>query len=139
MSKPSTTRTHWLPPPTTTLATGGESNDDAAAADEAQQRDHGVDALCLGTGRFLRSVLVPSLVGAGMRPALIQPRGRSFLEYMMANEGETEGGCHYPVDTVERDGSVTTEHIPCWGAFSMGSNDDKTALFDWLRSLKSSW
>ncbi|KAG7340168.1 hypothetical protein IV203_037250 [Nitzschia inconspicua] len=129
MSTPSRT-THWLP--------SSSSMDDD---------DFRVDSLCFGTGRFLRAVLVPSLIKAGLRPALIQPRGRTFLEYMAATDRNSSqntskattassGPSFYPVDTVEVDGSVTTEHVPCWGAFSMGSLADKEALMDWLPSLK---
>ncbi|KAL3923926.1 MAG: hypothetical protein SGILL_001360 [Bacillariaceae sp.] len=105
--------THWLP-----------NNND-------KNSDTGVDALCLGTGRFLRSVLVPSLVGAGLQTALVQPRGRSFLEYMASRDGET-----YPIDTVLEDGTIRTEEIPCCGAFSLGSEADKESLVEWLPTLK---
>ena len=91
-----------------------------------------VNALCLGTGRFLRSVLVPALVGTGLRPALIQARGRTFLEYMNDTGGD---GC-YEVDTVQVDGSVVTDKIPCYGAFSLGTDTDKEALVDWLPKVK---
>jgi hypothetical protein len=131
-SSPTPSRiTHWLP-------TKASDDDDA----------RGVDALCLGTGRFLRAVLVPALVKAGLRPALIQPRGRSFLEFMTAaaatdsesynsrNSRSESDSFTYPVDTVDFDGTVTTEEIPCWGVFSMGSKIDKRALVDLLQSLK---
>jgi hypothetical protein len=102
------------------------------------------DSLCLGTGRFLRAVLVPALVNAGLKPALIQPRGRSFLEYMVERDRTTDSTSNstakpgfYPVDTVEPDGTVITDEVPCWGAFSVGSAVDKEALVNWLPSLKS--
>jgi hypothetical protein len=85
-------------------------------------------ALCLGTGRFLRSVLVPALVGAGLsKPVLIQTRGRSFLEYMQQRPDDT-----YEVDTVQPDGSIVTEHVPCGGAFSLGNDKDKAATLEWI-------
>ncbi|KAL3937889.1 MAG: hypothetical protein SGBAC_007087 [Bacillariaceae sp.] len=83
------------------------------------------NALCLGTGRFLRSVLVPTLVGAGLRPALIQTRGRSFLEFMAASSVST-----YPVDTVLPSGEIQTDPVACWGAFSFGKSEDKQYVLD---------
>jgi hypothetical protein len=76
-------------------------------------------------------VLVPALVGAGLRPALIQARGRTFLEYMNGSPD----GC-YEVDTVQVDGNVVTDKIPCYGAFSLGTDTDKGALVDWLPKLR---
>lgn len=93
-----------------------------------------IDALCLGTGRFLRSVLVPALVGAGLRPALIQTRGRTFMEYM---ETRQQQGCTtYEVDTVLPSGETETDEIPCWGAFSLGREKDKDALIKALDDMK---
>lgn len=113
--------THWLP--------------------HRQQQDDGsdiiVDALCLGTGRFLRSVLVPALVGAGFRPALIQPRGDSFVRYMHDNNSSSSSpnnGC-YEVDTVLENGEIQTDEIPCYGAFSLGRPKDEKAFQDFLRGL----
>jgi mannitol-1-phosphate/altronate dehydrogenase len=79
-----------------------------------------IDCLCLGTGRFLRSVLVPALVGAGLHPALIQTRGRSMLEYMQNSD---EGV--YEIDTVTPSGDVETTRIPIYGAFTLGSAEGK--------------
>jgi hypothetical protein len=78
-------------------------------------------ALCLGTGRFLRSVLVPALVGAGIETIVIQPRGRSFLEYMTKRIEKTIVNT-FEVDTVQPDGSIVTEDVQCGGAFSLPTN-----------------
>jgi hypothetical protein len=99
-------------------------------------------ALCLGTGRFLRSVLVPSLVGAGFEVALIQTRGRSFLEYMLLrinrNRSEDLNTTYntYEVDTVLTSGAIETTEIPCHGAFSLGLPEDKHALVEVLPQFK---
>ncbi|KAG7355201.1 mannitol dehydrogenase [Nitzschia inconspicua] len=118
------TTTHWLAP-----------------ADDAVFDKSAPLALCLGTGRFLRSVLVPALVGAGMKPILLQTRGRSFLEYMQQRQGQQASGDNntkptlsYEVDTVQPDGTVVTDHVPCGGAFSLGNAQDKQAAFDWIAS-----
>jgi hypothetical protein len=125
--------THWIPRSVTTTT---DQNDPVGVGSV-------VDALCLGTGRFLRAVLVPSLVNAGIKPALIQPRGQSFLEYMAERDRILDSYSEladrpgfYPVDTVEPDGTVVTDEVPCWGAFSIGSVVNKEALVDWLPSLK---
>jgi mannitol-1-phosphate/altronate dehydrogenase len=109
MSTSSSPTTHWLASPSSPLP------DDAGTS---------ANALCLGTGRFLRSVLVPTLVGAGLRPALIQTRGRSFLEFMSASATNNT----YPVDTVLPSGDIQTDDIFCWGAFSLGRAEDKEFL-----------
>lgn len=89
-----------------------------------------VTALCLGTGRFLRSVLVPVLVEAGntdttTHVALIQPRGTSFGDFM---KGQKEAA--YPVETVEEDGSISTQSIPLLGgSYSFGTPFMKQDFF----------
>ena len=87
--------------------------------DESRNFDD-INALCVGTGRFLRSVLVPALVNIDYKPCLIQTRGRSFIEYMFKNSSGT-----YEVDTVQSSGQITTTNIPCYGAFSLGRPQDK--------------
>eukprot|EP00980_Cylindrotheca_fusiformis_P018318 scaffold5975_cov99-Cylindrotheca_fusiformis.AAC.3 len=111
--------THWLPP-----ATSSSSASDAASL-------HDIDALCLGTGRFLRSVLVPAMVNAGFCPALIQPRGRSFLDYMLTTQERST----YEVDTIEPSGDVSTIQVPCYGVFSLGRTSDKHALVECLPKM----
>ena len=102
---------YWLP--TTTTVTS--------------QHQQQVDCLCLGTGRFLRTVLVPACVAAGLHPVLVQTRGRNFLSYMQGRRN-----CCYPVDTVEESGEVSTQQVACFGAFSLGKPADKQAFYDWL-------
>ena len=102
-----------------------------------------IDCLCVGTGRFLRSVLVPALVELGLTPGLVQTRGRSFLEYMSSSssssgEGEGKDGSlyKYPVDTVLPSGDIETTTIPCGGAFSLGMPEDKEAVWKLLPTMK---
>ena len=87
-----------------------------------------VDALCLGSGRFLRAVLVPALIQLGhLKPVLLQPRGTSLYEYCSApanRYSSADGGdevavATYEVDTVAADGVVHTERIPCFGVISL--------------------
>jgi hypothetical protein len=134
------TSTHWLPLP-------GNDDDDNVDDDSLSLSQTTTStttssscllALCLGTGRFLRSVLVPALVGAGIETVVIQPRGRSFLEYMK-NRTETNNNDNtFEVDTVQPDGSIVTENIACGGAFSLGNAQDKLAALTWI-SNQTKW
>lgn len=96
------------------------------------------DCYCIGTGRFLRAVLVPALVQSGYRPALIQPRGRSFLNFVLSQPDEPCGARLYPIDTVLESGEIRTDHIPIYGAFSLGSPEDRQALLQcgWTTHVK---
>ena len=95
-----------------------------------------INSLCIGSGRFLRSVLVPALNSAGFRSAIFQTRGRSFLEYCLEKKETLEGSTNkdsggsgdflsYDVDTVGFDGVVSTEYIPFYGAGTLGSQAGK--------------
>jgi hypothetical protein len=75
--------------------------------------------------------LVPALVGAGYHPAMIQPRGRSFVEFMQ----DKNDGSSYEVDTVEISGAISTTQVPCYGAFSLGRSSDKLAFVECLPTL----
>ena len=86
-----------------------------------------VDCLCFGTGRFLRSVLMPALVQAGFHPALIQTRGRTMLDYMSQRDSPT-----YEVDTVLPSGKEQTAEVACYGAYSLGTDETKQAVYQEL-------
>jgi mannitol-1-phosphate/altronate dehydrogenase len=75
--------------------------------------------VCFGSGRFLRSVLVPALQESP--PVIVQTRGRSFLDH--CNGGETTGQS-YQVDTVRYDGSIQTDSFRVGGVFSLGVDAD---------------
>lgn len=92
-----------------------------------------VDAICLGSGRFLRSVLVPFL-SSTMKPAVFQTRGRNFLDFFGTNGGDDSDGlisvaslC-YPVDTVQFDGDVTTSDVEIYAAGTLGSPEGRVQL-----------
>jgi mannitol-1-phosphate/altronate dehydrogenase len=90
-----------------------------------------VDCLCLGTGRFLRNVLVPMLNSAGLTPALIQTRGTSFVEYLR-NQNDAFS---YPIETVLPSGEIITDQVSCCAAFSLGTKAGKATTHDFIRSL----
>ena len=93
-----------------------------------------VTALCFGTGRFLRSVLVPALVHAHHSVALIQPRGTSFQDYLAHRRPSAHhpNNMTYEVDTVQPDGSIVTEEIPIAACFSMGNEQERHKFFQAL-------
>eukprot|EP00443_Scrippsiella_acuminata_P000994 CAMPEP_0115296934 /NCGR_PEP_ID=MMETSP0270-20121206/67491_1 /TAXON_ID=71861 /ORGANISM="Scrippsiella trochoidea, Strain CCMP3099" /LENGTH=951 /DNA_ID=CAMNT_0002714581 /DNA_START=86 /DNA_END=2941 /DNA_ORIENTATION=- len=73
-------------------------------------------AVCLGTGRFLRAVLVPALVELGGEVVLAQTRGTSFGAYMQGRKDSRT----YEVDTVLQDGKVLTSRVPVAACGSLG-------------------
>lgn len=97
-----------------------------------------IDAICLGSGRFLRSVLVPFL-SSNSKPAVFQTRGRTFLDSFKeeADDGSTLNvppSLCYPVDTIEFDGTITTSNIDIYAAGTLGTPDGKSQLMDNLVS-----
>lgn len=91
-----------------------------------------INAICIGSGRFLRSVLVPALLHCHLKPIILQTRGRSFMDYCRAtngynNHGNNQNGflLSYEVDTVQFDGNVRTDIIPCYGAGTLGTTKGK--------------
>mmetsp|Transcript_49655 Transcript_49655/g.118249 ORF Transcript_49655/g.118249 Transcript_49655/m.118249 type:complete len:529 (-) Transcript_49655:131-1717(-) len=88
-------------------------------------------AVCLGTGRFLRAVLVPALVSAGEEVVLAQTRGASFGDYMA-----TRRPCRtYEVDTVMHDGGVDTDEILIAAVGSLGNPDGCQAFMELPQKL----
>ena len=103
-----------------------------------------VDSICLGSGRFLRSVLVPALNAASIRTAIFQTRGSSFLEYSINtftgnSDGDNEGISNflsYEVDTVEYDGTVKTENVYYDAAGTLGSDAGKESAMKLLEEME---
>lgn len=88
-----------------------------------------ISSLCLGTGRFLRSVLVPALLETCdcNTIVLIQPRGTSFVDYCYSRRLPlSESGCfYYEVDTIEHSGDVVTDEVgPIQDVMSMARDRD---------------
>ena len=116
---------------TTTAAATHWWHDDYAAGSRTDN-DATLDCLCIGTGRFLRAVLVPVLTRRhSSTVVLVQPRGRSFLDGMLlttsSNNNDKAGT--YEMDTVQRDGSVETTHTPVAGVFSWQSAATTAAFY----------
>ena len=112
----SSAATHWLHPDL--QETNDNSNNNA-------WKD--VDCLCIGTGRFLRAVLVPLLTRNGSCPhstLLVQPRGRSFVDAM-----SKDGATYYEIDTVLRDGTLESSTYPVAGAFTWHSPATTDAFY----------
>ena len=99
-----------------------------------------IDTICLGSGRFLRSVLVP-ILSSNSKPAVFQTRGRTFLDSfiqeckcdddnIIINSDIVEPSLQYPVDTIQFDGSTTTSNINIHAAGTLGTHDGKCQLMD---------
>ena len=99
-----------------------------------------IDTICLGSGRFLRSVLVPFL-SSNSKPAVFQTRGRTFLDSfiqeckcdddnIIINSDIVAPSLQYPVDTIQFDGSTTTSNINIHAAGTLGTHDGKCQLMD---------
>ena len=86
-------------------------------------------AVCIGTGRFLRAVLVPALHELGCGVVLAQTRGTSFCAHMAEC---TE----YEVDTVATDGSVQTARLPVAACGSLGLAEGRAAFLALPATLK---
>ena len=92
-----------------------------------------VSAVCIGTGRFLRAVLVPALSEIGCEVVLAQTRGKSFPEYMMKRLPERT----YEVDTVLQDGRVLTTRYPVAAVGSLGDAAGRAAFMALPSKLKA--
>ena len=74
--------------------------------------------LILGSGRFIRAVLIPPLIEAGVDVHVYQPRGVSFCDSL--TKGTSEEGHYllndvtYEVDTISFENVTSTDVI---GAF----------------------
>lgn len=95
-----------------------------------------ITSVCFGTGRFLRSVLVPLLQSSSalqQPPVLIQTRGRTFLDFILEASGDKgKNWKEYPVETVNYDGSLSTDLYKISGAFSLGTDASRSAVFGTL-------
>ncbi|KAF4043181.1 hypothetical protein GN244_ATG04663 [Phytophthora infestans] len=80
------------------------------------------DAICIGSGRFLRCVLVPTLRAAGSAVVVAQTRGTSFASACAKAEGK------YEVDTIQNDGSVQTEVVEVEAVGSLGDAEGRAAF-----------
>ena len=82
--------------------------------------------VCLGSGRFLRAVLVPAVEAAGLKSIVFQTRGNSFPSMMY---GPRKATGTYEVDTVEFDGRVLTSTHSVVAAGTLGNAKGQAA---WL-------
>ena len=83
-----------------------------------------VTSVCIGTGRFLRAMLVPALSEVGGETILAQTRGSSFSQYMYGRLPERS----YEVDTVLQDGRVLTSLFPIAACGSLGKPEGRSAF-----------
>ena len=91
-----------------------------------------VEAVCIGTGRFLRAVLVPALVESGCEVVLAQTRGSSFVEHMAHRQPSRT----YEVDSVLQDGRVLTNSHPVAAVGSLGDACGRAAFMELPKRMK---
>jgi mannitol-1-phosphate/altronate dehydrogenase len=102
-----------------------------------------INSICIGSGRFLRAVLVPALVASNMKPIIVQTRGRNFIEYCASRkeqqqqQQEQDDCWTYEVDTVEHDGKIKTDEIKCYGAGSLGTDEAKNHVLTMISQLEN--
>eukprot|EP00986_Skeletonema_menzelii_P012536 scaffold6943_cov157-Skeletonema_menzelii.AAC.13 len=95
-----------------------------------------INAICIGSGRFLRSVLVP-LLSSHAKPCVFQTRGRTFVDSFKPCDDDCNTNPElltYPVDTIEFDGTMTTSEIEIYAAGTLGTADGRSHLMDNLVS-----
>mmetsp|Transcript_58313 Transcript_58313/g.103599 ORF Transcript_58313/g.103599 Transcript_58313/m.103599 type:complete len:949 (+) Transcript_58313:80-2926(+) len=83
-----------------------------------------VTSVCIGTGRFLRAMLVPALTEVGGEVILAQTRGTSFPQYMASRAPARS----YEVDTVLQDGTVMITEVPVAACGTLGKTESRTAF-----------
>ena len=102
-----------------------------------------IDVVAIGSGRFLRSVLVP-LVSSHAKPCIFQTRGRTFLDSFKDAANNDDNGVptltslKYPVDTVEFDGNTITSQIEIYAAGTLGTANGRSQLMDNILSKNDS-
>ncbi len=99
-------------------------------------------SICIGSGRFLRSVLVP-LLSSNTKPYVFQPRGRSFLDSFRKdthdnnhNNPQQKQSLTYPVDTIEFDGTTSISNVEIFAAGTLGTEDGRSQLMNNLIASK---
>ena len=101
-----------------------------------------IDSICLGSGRFLRSVLIPALNEANLNTAIFQTRGSSFLKHCIQRYEKSDlhtakdDFLSYEVDTVEYDGVVKTEVVQCNAAGTLGTDKGKESLMSLIEKME---
>mmetsp|Transcript_24501 Transcript_24501/g.53298 ORF Transcript_24501/g.53298 Transcript_24501/m.53298 type:complete len:958 (+) Transcript_24501:107-2980(+) len=110
------------PPTTTTMMT-------------FQELEEGIyertTAVCIGTGRFLRAVLAPTLVELGGEIVLAQTRGTSFGTYMESRKPART----YEYDTVLQDGKVIHAEVPVAACGTLGSDEGRRCFMELPKKL----
>ena len=75
----------------------------------------------IGSGRFIRSVLVPPLLSVSCSVYVVQPRGRTFLDSLVGTDDTDDAAattgvevlrdCEYEVDTILTSGKIETAKV----------------------------
>ncbi|CAH0490414.1 unnamed protein product [Peronospora farinosa] len=80
-------------------------------------------AVCIGSGRFLRTLLIPIFQALGSTVIVMQTRGTKFTTTCTNDKGK------YEVDTIDYDGQVHTSVYQLEAVGSLGVSEDRRAFF----------
>ncbi|GAB9463205.1 Mannitol 2-dehydrogenase [Globisporangium polare] len=81
-------------------------------------------AVCIGSGRFVRAVLVPVLSAIGSKVVIAQTRGHDFVDACTNANGS------YEVDVYRPDGSKQTDVIHVEAVGSLGNAEGRAAFME---------
>ena len=107
-----------------------------------------INSLCLGSGRFLRSVLVPFLASHS-NPAVFQTRGRGFVDFFLDKNtnptADNDGAdvtrttsLQYPISTMHQNGLTSTSLVSLSAAGTLGTPPGNSYLMNELISNSNS-
>ena len=97
-----------------------------------------IQSLAIGSGRFMRAVLVPFLSSSEKsKPAVFQTRGRSFVDSFANQPAIDAPPLSYAVDTIQYDGAIITSDVEIYGAGTLGSSEGRQSLLTLASSMKS--
>ncbi|DBA00227.1 TPA: hypothetical protein N0F65_007871, partial [Lagenidium giganteum] len=80
------------------------------------------NAVCIGSGRFLRTILVPTLRALGGSVVIAQTRGTDFVETCRKAVGI------YEIDEMDRQGKISTKAVTVEAVGSLGVPGDRSAF-----------
>jgi mannitol-1-phosphate/altronate dehydrogenase len=91
-----------------------------------------VQCVTIGSGRFLRAVLIPALKAIGVKSVIAQPRGHSFSDAILRSDSRA-----YEIDTVQQSGEISTETVEVASAGTLGTAEGRSAFLQLPHKLSN--